>query len=50
MLRFQFTELSHFISFFKHFLLLNDLFTLIKICSILQVSNFIVKNAYYGKT
>ena len=42
-----FKELSHFQSFF---LPLNDVFTLIKICPQDQVSNFIVNNAYNGRT
>ena len=33
-LRPLFTELSHFISFFKHFSAINDVFILIKICHI----------------
>ena len=48
-----FTELSHVKAFFKHFLLLNDVLTIIKICSfclVLKMSNFIVNNAYFGKT
>ena len=50
-----FTESSHFISLFKHFLPLNDLFTFIKNKFNLsspqdQVSNFIVNNAYSGRT
>ena len=49
------TELSLYISFSSIFLLLNDAFTLIKICSIClvlraQVNNFIVSNAYFDKT
>ena len=39
-----------FYHFSRIFLPLNDVFTLIKICSIDKVSSFIVYNAYSGKT
>ena len=35
-----YTELSHFISFSSKFLLVNDVFTLIEICSICLVLKF----------
>ena len=39
-----------FYHFLSIFLPLNDVFTLIKICSIDKVSSFIVYNAYSGQT